>query len=144
MFCKICGKETLNESNICEQCELASLEEEIEEAEVQEVEVIDELPEEEIEELENEKPKKSKKGFATAAMILGFCAMFIPILNIVTAILAIVFGIIGRKHDLGVVGLVAGIVYFVNRICIGIMTTIFYVFYIAIYVIAILVNVLPR
>lgn len=126
MFCKQCGKEIEEGRFYCEECE-AEL------AEQEELEVVEVL---EVEEEPVKKEEKDRtKGFATAAMILGFCGLFLPFFNIITSILAIVFGILGRKHDLGVVGLVSGIIFFVNRIYIGILSTAYIIMYIAIFLI---------
>lgn len=128
MICKICGKETNNENGICIECELNNLEE-------QQIEVVDQA-QEEVFENEPEKEKeieKPNRSLAIAALVLGMCSLFIPVLNIVTATLAIVFGIIERKHDLGIVGLVAGIIYFANQIIVSIMSAFLMILYFGLY-----------
>ena len=99
-------------------------------ATVEEVEVV--VVEEPEAEVKVEK-KKNNRGFGIAATILGFACLFVPILNTVTAILAIVFGIIGRKSSLGVVGLVAGVTYFVNQVVVSIMAIGFSIMYFGLY-----------
>lgn len=128
MVCKICGKETSNENEMCIECELNNLEE-------QQIEIVEQGQVEVIEQ-ESKKEKeveKTNRSFAVASLVLGMCALFIPILNMVTAILAIVFGAIGRKHDLGIVGMVAGIIYIANYIIVSIMSIIFMIFYFGLY-----------
>ena len=122
MFCKKCGKEIEEGLILCEECNASE--------EVEKVEVV--VVEEPKAEVKVEK-KKNNRGFGIAATVLGFACLFIPLLNTVTAILAIVFGISGRKSDLGVVGLVAGITYFVNQVVATIMATTFMVMYFGLY-----------
>ena len=139
MFCKKCGKEISEEKVLCEECELETSEDNNElvvvETEAVEAEVVEQ---EEVQVEDN-----SKKKFATASVVLGFCSLFIPILNIVTAVLAIIFGAIGKKHDLGVVGLVAGIVYIVNRIIVSIMITLYFVLYYGLFIVIGLLSMQP-
>lgn len=123
MFCKKCGKETEDNKLICDEC--AALEEA---QEVEEVEVIEADCEEPCQEEVVVEEDKSRK-FGIASLVLGMCALFIPILNTVTSILAIVFGAKGRKSDLGIVGLVAGIIYIVNSIIVTFMLVFFYALY---------------
>jgi hypothetical protein len=122
MFCKKCGKEIEEGLTLCEECNAS---EEVEEVEV----VVVEEPEAEV----KVEKKCCKKGFGIAATILGFACLFVPILNTVTAILAIVFGIFGRKSSLGVVGLVAGVTYFVNQVVVSIMAIGFSIMYFGLY-----------
>ena len=122
MFCKKCGKEIEEGLTLCEECNTS------EEAEEVEVVVVEE-PEAEV----KVEKKCCNRGFGIAATILGFACLFVPILNTVTAILAIVFGIIGRKSSLGVVGLVAGITYFVNQVVVSIMAIGFSIMYFGLY-----------
>lgn len=119
MFCEKCGKEIDEGLTLCEECQAS------EETEV----VVVEEPKAEV----KVEKKKNNRGFGIAATVLGFACLFIPLLNTVTAILAIVFGISGRKSDLGVVGLVAGITYFVNQVVATIMATTFMVMYFGFY-----------
>lgn len=134
MFCKKCGKEISEEKVLCEECELETSEDNNElvvvETEAVEAEVV---KQEEVQVEDN-----SKKKFATASVVLGFCSLFIPFLNVITATLAIIFGALGKKHDLGVVGLVSGIMFIANKICVSIMFTLYFVVYYAIAIIAIL------
>ena len=134
MFCKKCGKEISEEKVLCEECEIETSEDNNElvvvETEAVEAEVVEQ---EEVQVEDN-----SKKKFAVAAVVLGFCSLFIPFLNLITATLAIIFGAIGKKHDLGVVGLVSGIMFIANKICVSIMFTLYFVVYYAIAIIAIL------
>lgn len=126
MFCKICGKEIQDDKNICEECELNK--EPTEEVETEVVKCV----EVEAAKPQKEKPEQKKndnKGFATAAMILGFCSLFVPFFNSITAVLAIVFGALGRKHDLGIIGLVVGIIYFVNQVLVYMLLIFVYVVY---------------
>lgn len=145
MFCKICGKEIQDDKNICEECELnKEPTEEVETEVVEEPEFV-ECVEVEAAKLQEEKPeqkKNDKKGFATAAMILGFCSLFVPFFNSITAVLAIVFGALGRKHDLGIIGLVVGIIYFVNQVLVYMLLIFVYVVYFfMIFFVAILANI---
>ena len=123
MFCKKCGKEIEEGLTLCEECNAS--EEAVEEVEV----VVVEEPEAEV----KVEKKKNNRGFGVAATVLGFACLFVPILNTVTAILAIVFGIIGRKSSLGVVGLVAGITFFVNQVVVSIMAIGFTIIYFGLY-----------
>ena len=140
MFCKKCGKEISEEKVLCEECEIESVEAEAEIVDVEETEAVEA---EVVEQEEVQVEDNSKKKFATASVVLGFCSLFIPILNIVTAVLAIIFGAIGKKHDLGVVGLVAGIVYIVNRIIVSIMITLYFVLYYGLFIVIGLLSMQP-
>ena len=135
MFCKKCGKEISEEKVLCEECEIESVEAEAEIVDVEEIEAVEAevVKQEEVQVEDN-----SKKKFATASVVLGFCSLFIPFLNVITATLAIIFGALGKKHDLGVVGLVSGIMFIANKICVSIMFTLYFVVYYAIAIIAIL------
>lgn len=53
---------------------------------------------------------KNKK-IGIISLILGFCSLYIPFFNLVTAILAIVFGAKAKKTEgknLGIIGIVLG------------------------------------
>ena len=65
------------------------------------------------------------------SLCFGFASLFVPLLNTVTAVLAIIFGACARKTkgaDLGIVGLVAGICYFVNQVAAVLIISATYVF----------------
>lgn len=122
MFCKKCGKEIEDNKLICDECAA------LEEAQDVEVEVIEADCEEPCQE-EVVVEKDNSRKFGIASLVLGMCALFIPFLNTVTAVLAIVFGAKGRKSDLGIVGLVAGIIYIVNSIIVTLMLLFVYALY---------------
>ena len=48
------------------------------------------------------------KGFAITGMVLGIVSLFLfPFIN---AILAIIFGGLGRRHGMGIAGIVLGVI----------------------------------
>lgn len=51
------------------------------------------------------------KKFGILSVVIGFCSIYIPFFNLVTAILAIVFGAKAKKTEgvnLGIIGIVLG------------------------------------
>ena len=144
MFCKKCGKQIEDGRTVCLECEepVVKVEEEIVEEVAEEIDAEFEEVEEETEEvLEEELEEKQKedievlvetkqeeeqkqensdsKKMGILSLCFGFASLFVPLLNTVTAVLAIIFGACARKTkgaDLGIVGLVAGICYFVNQV----------------------------
>lgn len=51
------------------------------------------------------------KKFGILSVVIGFCSIYIPFFNLVTAILAIVFGVKAKKTEgvnLGIIGIVLG------------------------------------
>ncbi len=159
MFCKKCGKQIEEGRTVCFECEepVVKAEEEIVEevseeidAEFEEVEEeTEEILEEELEEKQNEdievlvetkqeeqeeqkqKENSDSKKMGILSLCFGFASLFVPLLNTVTAVLAIIFGACARKTkgaDLGIVGLVAGICYFVNQVAAVLIISATYLF----------------
>lgn len=159
MFCKKCGKQIEEGRTVCLECEepvVKAEEEFVEEvaeeidAEFEEVEEeTEEILEEELEEKQNEdievlvetkqeakeeqkqKENSDSKKMGILSLCFGFASLFVPLLNTVTAVLAIIFGACARKTkgaDLGIVGLVAGICYFVNQIAAVLIISATYLF----------------
>lgn len=51
------------------------------------------------------------KKFGILSVVIGFCSIYIPFFNLITAILAIVFGVKAKKTEgvnLGIIGIVLG------------------------------------
>lgn len=103
MFCKKCGFSNQDDAVFCQNCgeKLIPVEPEVNNF----------TPIE-----NNVPPVKDNSGFATASLILGIISLissFCCCSNIVTAVLAIVFGIMGRKSSkstFATVGLILAIV----------------------------------
>lgn len=158
MFCKKCGKQIEDGRTVCLECEEqeVKVEEELEEEVAEEIdaefeeaeeeneeileEELEEEPKEDIEvlvetkqeeEQEEQKQKDDSKKMGILSLCFGFASLFVPLLNTVTAVLAIIFGACARKTkgaDLGIVGLVAGICYFVNQVAAVLIISATYVF----------------
>lgn len=153
MFCKKCGKQIEDGRTVCLECEEQevkveevaeeidaefeeveeeteeNLEEELEEKQNEDIEVLVETKQEEQEEQKQENSDSKKMGILS--LCFGFASLFVPLLNTVTAVLAIIFGACARKTkgaDLGIVGLVAGICYFVNQVAAVLIISATYVF----------------
>ena len=110
------------------------LEEELEEKQNEDIEVLVETKQEEQkeeQEEQNQKENSDSKKMGILSLCFGFASLFVPLLNTVTAVLAIIFGACARKTkgaDLGIVGLVAGICYFVNQIAAVLIISATYLF----------------
>ena len=153
MFCKKCGKQIEDGRTVCLECEeqevkveeelKEEIDAEFEEAEEENEEILEEELEEEPkedievlvetkqEEQEEQKQKDDSKKMGILSLCFGFASLFVPLLNTVTAVLAIIFGACARKTkgaDLGIVGLVAGICYFVNQVAAVLIISATYVF----------------
>lgn len=101
-------------------------EEKKKEEEIKEVEIV---KEENAEEVKTEETVSETKGFSIASMVLGILSVVIlcywPI-AIICSILAIIFGVIGRKKagkGMATAGLVLGIV----SICLFVLIVIFFI-----------------
>ncbi len=127
MFCKNCGKELLDDAAFCSACGTAVAAPKAENANAEnacdngEEKVMFGAPETNSENTQPiyqmpqytapvEENVSDKKGFSLASLILGICS-FLPCccVNFITAILAVIFGIIGIKSSnktLSVVGII--------------------------------------
>lgn len=160
MFCKKCGKQIEDGRTVCFECEEPAvkveeeiveeaaeeidaefeeveeeteevLEEELEEKQNEDIEVLVETKQEEEQEEQKQKENSDSKKMGILSLCFGFASLFVPLLNTVTAVLAIIFGACARKTkgaDLGIVGLVAGICYFVNQVAAVLIISATYVF----------------
>lgn len=160
MFCKKCGKQIEDGRTVCLECEEPAvkveeeiieeaaeeidaefeeaeeeteevLEEELEEKQNEDIEVLVETKQEEEQEEQKQKENSDSKKMGILSLCFGFASLFVPLLNTVTAVLAIIFGACARKTkgaDLGIVGLVAGICYFVNQVAAVLIISATYLF----------------
>ena len=119
MYCKKCGVEIADDKVLCSQCENVESILLNTESQGKNVEV------------------KSKK-MGLLSVIFGFASLFIPLLNKVTAVLAIVFGIKAKNtkgEDLGYIGIIAGCTYFVSLILASAFAIIIYGLYFVLFLV---------
>lgn len=80
-----------------------------------------------VEDVKQQEPEKESKGMSIAALVLGIAALLLTCIwyvSITSAILAIIFGIIGRKKGgkgMGTAGLVLGIISAVFWVIFGLL-----------------------
>ncbi len=143
MFCKNCGTELKNEAAFCHNCGVAVATPKTEPAPsantAENFEAKVTFGEPEVNPVENtqplyqmpqyttpvSEPENDKKGFSIASLVLGICS-FLPCCcaNFITAILAVVFGIIGIKSsnkNFSVIGIILAAVAFVLYIIVFVL-----------------------